>query len=110
MYLSLSLTIEFFNFVIVQVHTLQWSLDTAQEILEEFQLKFQAEIDAGLEGDKYQFHSYSSLGLENIMKSFSKLSYGNVFIGYIIMVSWKFRGFLKTNFGDFCNILNTCFS
>ena len=70
-----------------KVHTLRWNLETAQEILQEFQERFQEEVEKELEKEKYEFNSYSSLALKNLMNKFSTGSITNIVAGYIIMVS-----------------------
>ena len=71
-----------------KVHSINWSVDKAKEILEQFQRKFEESIMShSRNGRKYQFDSYSSLGLQNIINNFSELSFSNVFLGYAFMVS-----------------------
>ena len=70
-----------------KVHTLRWNLETAQEILQEFQEKFQQEVEKEAEEEKYEFNSYSSLALENLMNEFSTASLTNMVAGYTIMVN-----------------------
>ena len=63
-------------------------LFNTKEILEKFQAKFEDSIVShSSNGRKYQFHSYSSLGLQNIINNFSELSLTNIALGYAFMVS-----------------------
>merc|ERR1711970_295272 len=39
-----------------------------------------------MNGRKYDFHSYSSLGLRNLMNTFSELSLANIGMGYAFMI------------------------
>ena len=72
-----------------KVHSINWSLEKAKKILEKFQQKFEDSImEHSINGKKFQFHSYSSLGLQNIINNFSELSYTNIFLGYAFMVSF----------------------
>ena len=71
-----------------KVHSINWSVEKAKEILEKFQAKFEDSIVShSNNGRKYQFHSYSSLGLQNIVNNFSELSLTNIGLGYAFMVS-----------------------
>merc|ERR1719270_2959174 len=70
-----------------KVHSINWSVDKAKEILAQFQAQFEDSIlSHSLNGKKFQFHSYSSLGLQNIVNAFSELSISNIFLGYIFMI------------------------
>ena len=71
-----------------KVHSINWSVEKAKQILEKFQKKFEESIIRhSSNGRKYQFHSYSSLGLQNIINNFSELSLTNIVLGYAFMVS-----------------------
>ena len=71
-----------------KVHTINWSPEKAKEILAKFQKNFEEAIKTSeVNGKKYDFHSYSSLGLQNIMSAFSELSLPNIAMGYAFMVS-----------------------
>ena len=68
--------------------TVKRSVEKAKQILEKFQKKFEESIIRhSSNGRKYQFHSYSSLGLQNIINNFSELSLTNIVLGYAFMVS-----------------------
>jgi len=70
-----------------KVHTINWSQEKAEEILGKFQKNFEEAIKSSSKnGKKYDFHSYSSLGLENIMNTFSELSLPNIAMGYAFMM------------------------
>merc|ERR550532_519986 len=70
-----------------KVTSINWSVDKAKEILGEFQKRFEDSITRHeRNGDKFQFHSYSSLGLQNIINNFSELSISNVVLGYMFMI------------------------
>ena len=71
-----------------KVHSINWSVDKAKEILAQFQNEFEQSIlRHSSNGKKFQFHSYSSLGLQNIINNFSEMSFSNIFLGYSFMVS-----------------------
>ena len=70
-----------------KVHTINWSQQKAEEILRKFQQNFEQEIKDNAEtGKNFDFHSYSSLGLQNIMKTFSEVNMPNIAIGYVFMM------------------------
>ena len=71
-----------------KVTSINWSVDKAKEILGQFQSRFEDSITRHERntGDKFQFHSYSSLGLQNIINHFSSLSISNVVLGYSFMI------------------------
>ena len=70
-----------------KVTSINWSVNKAKEILGEFQKRFENSITRHeRNGDKFQFHSYSSLGLQNIINNFSELSISNVVLGYMFMI------------------------
>ena len=71
-----------------KVHSINWSVDKAKMILESFQKEFEESIlRHSSNGKKFQFHSYSSLGLQNIINNFSEMSFSIIFLGYSFMVS-----------------------
>merc|ERR1719391_275299 len=51
-----------------KTHTINWGHDRAEQILRKFQQNFEETINGHSEtGKKFDFHSYSTLGLQNIM-------------------------------------------
>ena len=73
-----------------KVHTINWSHDKARQILQKFQQKFEESIRRSEEssGQRWQFHSYSSLGLQNIVSTFSALSPVSICLGCLLMASY----------------------
>ena len=79
-----------------KVHSINWSVDKAKMILGQFQKKFEESIlNHENNGKKFSFHSYSSLGLQNIINNFSELSMSNIVLGYSFMVSCNLVGLEK---------------
>ena len=72
-----------------KVDTMNWNQEEAEKILMEWQKKFEEEIRKNeYNGRKYDFHSFSTLGLQHIMNAFSEMSLPNIVIGYAFMVSF----------------------
>jgi len=70
-----------------KVHTVNWDQEKAEEILREFQKNFEETIKRGVvKSRKFDFHSYSSLGLQNIMKTFSVINIPHIALGFAFMV------------------------
>jgi patched 1 protein len=73
-----------------KVHAMTWSKGKAEEILRKFQQNFEESIMVNTEkGKKFDFHSYSSLGLQNIMNTFSEVNMPNLAIGYVFMMVYS---------------------
>jgi len=70
-----------------KVDTMTWDHKQAEKILMEWQKKFEEEIGKNpYNGEKYDFHSFSTLGLQNIMSAFSEMSVANIVIGFSFMM------------------------
>ena len=73
-----------------KTHTINWGHERAEEILRKFQQNFEEEINGHSEaGKKFDFHSYSTLGLQNIMNTFSELNIPNIAVGYLFMMLYS---------------------
>ena len=73
-----------------KTHTINWGHDRAEQILRKFQQNFEETINGHSEaGKKFDFHSYSTLGLQNIMNTFSELNIPNIAIGYVFMMLYS---------------------
>ena len=92
-----------------KVHTLEWSRETAFEILKEWQAKFSDEVsrlvsntekstrqeDKGTSRKKYEINAFSSSHLDSILKEFSEFNWRNIGLACALMV-----GFAKENYGN----------
>ena len=73
-----------------KVTSINWSQEKAEEILRKFQQNFEAAINMNTKtGKKFDFHSYSSLGLQNIMNTFSEVNMPNIAVGYVFMLMYS---------------------
>lgn len=73
-----------------KTHTTNWDLNKAEDILRRFQQNFEETINTHTAAKKnFDFHSYSTLGLQNIMNTFSELNLPNIAIGYFFMMVYS---------------------
>ena len=92
-----------------KVHTLEWSRETAFEILKEWQAKFSDEVSRLVSNTekstrqedttsrkKYEINAFSSSHLDSILKEFSEFNWRNIGLACALMV-----GFAKENYSSY---------
>ena len=106
---------EFYDYhsLTYKVDTLDWSEETAAEILRDWQEKFSQEVEALVNEKKsqtngppkYNIYAFSSSHLNSILEQFSDFDLNKVFIGYGLMVRFihlvLFWHYLNLNFFSF---------
>ena len=78
-----------------KVDTLDWSEDTAADILREWQEKFSQEVESLVNEKKshrYNIYAFSSTHLNSILEQFSDFDLEKVLIGYGFMVRCHTKG------------------
>ena len=73
-----------------KVHTSDWSLEKASEILKEWQGKFSLEVSHIVKqknlAKTYDINAFSNSHLDTIMEEFSEVSFSKIALGYLFMV------------------------